>query len=188
MPCNLYTLSLKIHYFGGVVLTQVECKGAIDFYELDQFIDSLNNLSSSLITVLHKAQDIYGYLPREVLAHISEKLHIPVSKVYGVVTFYSFFNTTLKGKYKVNVCMGTACFVRGAQDILNEFKKELNIEVGKTTEDKMFSLDALRCVGACGLAPVVSVNGKVYGKVTPNDVGKIIKEYKDKGGEQNEQD
>ena len=161
---------------------ETKCKPSIDFSELDSYIDSLSTLNGSLITVLHKAQDIFGYLPKEVLAHISERLHIPVSKVYGVVTFYSFFTTTLKGKYRVNVCLGTACFVRGAQDVLDEFKKELNIEVGKTTDDGLFSLDALRCVGACGLAPVVSVNGKVYGRMVPDKVKSIIKEYKDKEG------
>ncbi|MCL2323229.1 MAG: NAD(P)H-dependent oxidoreductase subunit E [Oscillospiraceae bacterium] len=161
---------------------ETKCKPSIDFSELDSYIDSLSTLNGSLITVLHKAQDIFGYLPKEVLAHISERLHIPVSKVYGVVTFYSFFTTTLKGKYRVNVCLGTACFVRGAQDVLDEFKKELNIEVGKTTDDGLFSLDALRCVGACGLAPVVSVNGKVYGRMVPDKVKGIIKEYKDKEG------
>ena len=161
-------------------MSEVKCNTTIDFSELDEFIEGLERLNSSLIIVLHKAQDIYGYLPKEVMAHISEKLHIPVSKVYGVVTFYSFFNTALKGTYKINVCMGTACFVRGSQDILEEFKKELNVEVGKNTEDGLFSLDALRCMGACGLAPVVSVNGKVYGRVKPEDVKNIIDEYKDK--------
>jgi len=161
-------------------MSEVKCNTTIDFSELDEFIEGLEHLNGSLIVVLHKAQDIYGYLSKEVMAHVSEKLHVPVSKVYGVVTFYSFFNTTLKGTYKINVCMGTACFVRGAQGILDEFKKELNVEVGKNTEDGLFSLDALRCVGACGLAPVVSVNGRVYGRVKPEDVKNIIAEYKDK--------
>ncbi len=163
------------------------CNCSIDFSKLDEFIDSLDTLNGSLITVLHRAQDIYGYLPKEVMAHVSEKLHVPVSKVYGIVTFYSFFTTTLKGTFRVNVCLGTACFVRGAQNVLNEFKKELGIDVGKTSEDGLFSLDALRCVGACGLAPVVSVNGKVYGKVKPEDVKNIVQEYKDKGGSISEQ-
>ena len=160
----------------------VKCDHAIDFTELDNYINSLSTLNGSLITVLHKAQDIFGYLPKEVLTHVSEKLHVPLSKVYGVVTFYSFFNTTLKGTYRINVCLGTACFVRGAQEVLDEFKKELNIEVGKTTDDGLFSLDALRCVGACGLAPVVSVNGKVYGRIKPDGVKKIIDVYRAKGG------
>jgi len=150
------------------------------FLELDKFIDSLQEKQGSLITVLHKAQDIFGYLPVEVQSHIAKRLEIPDSKVYGVVTFYSFFNTEPKGKYAISVCMGTACFVRGAGDILEEFKRNLGIDVGQTTSDGLFSLDSLRCVGACGLAPVVTVNGKVFGRVVPKDVKKIIDEYKAK--------
>lgn len=150
--------------------------------ELDEFIDSLPDLTGKLIVVLHQAQDIIGYLPVEVQNHIAHKLNVPSSKVYGVVTFYSFFNTKPKGKFKVNVCMGTACFVRGAQDILGEFEKLLKIKSGETTEDKLFSLDSLRCVGACGLAPVVMVNGKVYGRVTVEEVDAIVEEYLAMGG------
>ncbi|MDR0287673.1 MAG: NAD(P)H-dependent oxidoreductase subunit E [Clostridiales bacterium] len=148
-----------------------------NFSELDEFIDSLESKNGSLITVLHKAQDIYGYLPSEVQMHIARKLDIPASKVYGVVTFYSFFDTEPKGKYKINVCLGTACFVRGSQAILDEFSNELKIGVGQTTDDKLFSLDSVRCVGACGLAPVVSVNGKIYGRVTTDEVRNIVEEY-----------
>lgn len=153
------------------------------FTELDAFIDSLPTKQGKLITVLHKAQEIIGYLPFKVQNHIAHKLEVPSSKVYGVVTFYSFFNIKPKGKYKVAVCLGTACFVRGAQDIVDEFKKHLEIDAGETSKDKMFSLDTLRCVGACGLAPVVSVNGKVYGRVTADDVNRIVEEYMAKDGE-----
>lgn len=149
--------------------------------ELDKYIDSLENRDGALIAVLHKAQEIYGYLPVEVQNHVAQRLNIPAAKVFGVVTFYSFFNTRPKGKYKINVCMGTACFVRGAQAVLDEIKRQVNAEVGETSEDGMFSLDAIRCVGACGLAPVVSVNGKVYGRVQAGDVGGIIEEYLAKG-------
>ena len=147
------------------------------FQELDKFIDGLETKEGALISVLHKAQDIFGYLPQEVQQHIAKKLSLPDSKVYGVVTFYSFFNTEPKGKFRIDVCMGTACFVRGANDVLEQFKRELGIEVGGTSADGLFSLDALRCVGACALAPVVTVNGKTYGKVTPSDVKGIIEEH-----------
>ncbi|MDR2903597.1 MAG: NAD(P)H-dependent oxidoreductase subunit E [Clostridiales bacterium] len=154
--------------------------------ELDAFIDSLPTKQGKLITVLHKAQDLIGYLPTEVQNHIAHKLEVPASKVYGVVTFYSFFNINPKGKYKVAVCMGTACFVRGSQAILDEFEKHLDLKTGETAKDAMFSLDAIRCVGACGLAPVVSVNGKVYGRVTVEDVNRIVEEYMAKDGADHE--
>lgn len=153
--------------------------------ELDIFIDSLPVLEGKLIVVLHKAQEIVGYLPVEVQNHIAHRLNVPSSKVYGVVTFYSFFNTKPKGQFQVNVCMGTACFVRGSQDVLDEFSKSLKIKPGETSEDMLFSLDSIRCVGACGLAPVVSVNGKVYGRVTANDVSSIIEEHLAEGGNSN---
>ena len=148
--------------------------------ELDSFIDALPTKEGKLITVLHKAQGLVGYLPSELQNHIAHKLGVTSSKVYGVVTFYSFFTTVPKGQFRVNVCLGTACFVRGATAVLDEFKKHLKIGVGETNGDFSFSLDALRCVGACGLAPVVSVNGKVYGRVKPEDVGRIVDEYMEK--------
>ena len=145
---------------------------------LDEYIDSLPEKEGKLITVLHKAQDLIGYLPEEVLRHIARRLDVKPSKVYGVVTFYSFFNTKPKGKYQVSVCMGTACFVRGADVILDEFKSKLGIDVGETTPDGLFSLDAVRCIGACGLAPVVTVNDKIYGRLKAEDVGVMLDEYK----------
>ena len=154
--------------------------------ELDEFIDRLPDKEGKLIVVLHKAQEIIGYLSEEVQDHIAHKLMMPAAKVFGVVTFYSFFNTKPKGRFRINVCMGTACFVRGAQEVLDEFSKHLHISPGETTEDLLFSLDALRCVGACGLAPVVSVNSKVYGRVTIEDVNDIIEEHMSMGGYENE--
>lgn len=148
------------------------------FTELKDFIEKNDLKENDLIAVLHKAQEIFGYLGEEVQVFVSEKLKIPVSKVYGVITFYSFFTTEPKGKYVINVCAGTACFVRGAGDIIDEFKKLLNINVGETTEDGLFTLDTLRCVGACGLAPVVMVNNRVYGHFTKKNVEEIIKEYR----------
>ena len=147
------------------------------FKELDDFIKSLPSKDGALIEVLHRAQHIFGYLPKEVQTFVADKLNLPVSKVYGVVTFYSFFTTEPRGKNVINVCMGTACFVRGAGDVLKEFKKELSIKSGQTTEDMKFTLGSLRCVGACGLAPVLTINDKVYGHCTPDQVKSILAEY-----------
>ena len=152
--------------------------------KVDAFIDELaqqGSLDGKLIAILHRAQEIVGYLPHEVQTHIARRLSIPPAKVHGVVSFYSFFSTVPKGKYVINVCLGTACFVVGAEAVLNELKTLLGIEAGQTTPDRLFSLNALRCVGACGLAPVVVINEKMYGKVTIKDIGKIIEEYK-RGG------
>ncbi len=159
------------------------CKNELanELYEqLGKFIDELPEKRGALISVLHKAQSIFGYLPREVQIFIGKKLDIPISQVYGVVSFYSFFTMLPKGKYPIAVCMGTACYVRGADKVVDFFKRELGIEVGQTTEDGKFSLDALRCVGACGLAPVVLVGEKVYGRiVTAEDVKKVLKDYEE---------
>jgi NADP-reducing hydrogenase subunit HndA len=138
---------------------------------------SFNNDPQELINVLHTTQEHFGYLPAEVQEAVAENMNVPVAKVYGVVTFYSFFTMTPKGKYPISVCLGTACYVRGAENVLAEFKKELGIQVGGATQDNKFSLSTLRCVGACGLAPVVLVGGKTYGRVAPDDVKKILKEY-----------
>lgn len=126
--------------------------------------DKHGNNPGELINILHEAQHLHGYLPEEMQRIIASKLNIPVSKVYGVVTFYTFFTMTPKGKHPISVCMGTACYVRGSEKLLEEFKRVLGIEVGETTPDGKFSLDCLRCVGACGLAPVVMVGEKVYGR------------------------
>ena len=148
------------------------------FLALDSFIDSLGYRDGALITVLHKAQELFGYLPKEVQLHVSRRLDIPAAKVNGVVSFYSYFTETPKGEYVISVCLGTACFVRGAEAIIKEFENRLDVKTGQTSQDGMFSIDALRCVGACGLAPVVMVNGKVYGRVKTEDVESIINEYK----------
>ncbi|QUH30167.1 NADH-quinone oxidoreductase subunit NuoE [Vallitalea guaymasensis] len=148
------------------------------FQELEQYIDAMPTTKGELIRVLHKAQDIFGYLPEEVQKFVGKKLKISTAKVFGVVTFYSYFTMIPKGEFNISICMGTACYVRGAEDVLNELKKELDIEVGETTPDGKFSLQSLRCVGACGLAPVVMVEDKVYGRVTPDMVKDILAEYK----------
>ena len=128
--------------------------------------------------MLHTAQGIFGYLPKEVQIYVAKKLDVPVSKVYGVVSFYSFFTMKPKGEYDISVCMGTACYVRGAENVLNEIKNQLGIDIGDTTADGKFSLRTLRCVGACGLAPVVMIGDKVYGRVTPDMVSGILAECK----------
>jgi NADH-quinone oxidoreductase subunit E len=158
------------------------CKSVLveeKFHELEEFINSLPDKKGALIEVLHKAQHIFGYLPEEVQIFVADKLSVPASKVFGVVSFYSYFTTVPRGEYVVNTCMGTACFVRGAANVLAEFEKQLGVKVGQTTPDGKFTVEVLRCVGACGLAPVVTINDRVYGHVTPNDVKKILAEYQD---------
>ena len=147
------------------------------FRELEEFIDKLETKEGSLIAVLHKAQNIFGYLPKEVQEFIAEHLDESLAHVYGVVSFYSYFTMVPKGEYPISVRMGTACYVRGADKVLEEFQNRLKIKSGETTLDGKFSIDALRCVGACGIAPVVLVGEKVYKKVEPKDVAKIISEY-----------
>ena len=147
------------------------------YQELAVFIEELPTKAGHLVTALHKAQHLFGYLPEEVQRFVAEHMEVPVVHVYGVVTFYSFFTMTPKGKHPISICMGTACYVRGAEKVLDEFKKELNIEVGQTSPDGKFSLSSLRCVGACGLAPVVLVGDKTYGRIAPDDVKNILKEY-----------
>lgn len=157
-----------------------ENKVAQEMYrELEQFINDLPEKKGALIAVLHKAQSIFGYLPKEVQIFVAEQLNIPTAQVYGVVSFYSFFTMVPKGKYPISVCLGTACYVRGADKVLEAFKNELGIDVGQTTSDGLFSLDALRCVGACGLAPVALIGDKVYGRIgSAEEVKKILSEYK----------
>lgn len=154
------------------------CKDNVGFKELENYILTLEDKKSSLIIILHKAQEIFGYIPEEVQEFIAEKIEVPVLKVYGVVSFYNFFSMEPKGKYPISVCTGTACYVRGAEKILEALQKELGLKLGGVTEDGLFSLDSLRCVGACGLAPVMLVGKDVHGKVKPEDVKKIIENYK----------
>ena len=132
-----------------------------------------------MIKILHKAQTAFGYLPESVQREIAYRLKISVAKVYGVVTFYSFFTMTPKGKHPISVCMGTACYVRGAEKVLDELKDQLRIKVGGVTENGKFSLDCLRCVGACGLAPVLLIGEKVYGRVEASQIKGILDSYQD---------
>ena len=158
------------------------------FTELDAFIDTLGidradeRRRGRLIQVLHRAQDIFGYLPREVQIHVARKLFLSEAQVSGVVSFYNYFTTEPKGKYCIDVCMGTACYVKGSETVLREIERVLGVKADTNpTPDGLFSINALRCVGACGLAPVMMVNGKVYGKVTPAKAVEIVNEYKKQG-------
>lgn len=147
--------------------------------KIKEICASFENKSGELINVLHKTQEFMGYLPAEAQELIANELSVSVAKVYGVVTFYSFFTMTPKGEFPVAICTGTACYVRGAENVQEEFEKQLGIGVGETTEDGKYSLSCLRCVGACGLAPVVMVGDKTYGRVSPDMVEEILAEYKE---------
>lgn len=148
------------------------------FVELGEYIERLETLKGSLISVLHKAQGIFGFLPMEVQAFVAKKLDIPAAEVFGVVSFYSYFSMTPRGEHVVSVCMGTACFVKGAEDILRDIEADLGIKTGETTSDGRFTLKDIRCVGACGLAPVVMVDEKIYGRITRDDVKGILDNYR----------
>ena len=149
---------------------------------LKEAIASANGDKTFLMTVMQKAQDIYGYLPIEVQEMIAEGMGVPLEKVYGVATFYAQFALSPKGKYNISVCLGTACYVKGSEGVLREIERVLGVQADTNpTPDGLFSISALRCVGACGLAPVMMVNDKVYGKVTPAMAVQIINEYKAKG-------
>ena len=147
------------------------------YKELDDFIESLQNKRGALIEVLHFVQDMYGYIDESMQEYISKKMKIPPSKIYGVISFYSYFTTEPKGEHVISICTGTACFIKGSHEILEEFKKILKINPGETSADGKFTLNTLRCVGACGLAPVVSVGDKLYGKFKKEDVKKVIMEF-----------
>ncbi len=136
-----------------------------------------NNEGGEVINVLHKVQGEFGYLSAEVQELVAKELNIPVARVYGIVSFYSFFTMTPKGRYPISVCLGTACYVRGAEKVIDELKRQLAVQVGGTTPDGKFSLNCLRCVGACGLAPVMMIGDKVYGRVTADKVAGILAEY-----------
>ena len=135
-----------------------------------------------LMMILSDIQNEYGYIPLDVQQIVSEKTGISVAEIYGVVTFYSFFSLEPKGKFVVGICMGTACYVKGSQQILDKFSEILGIGAGETTKDGLFTIDALRCIGACGIAPAVTINGKVYPKLTVDKVASIVDEYRAMGG------
>lgn len=145
---------------------------------LKDVIVNYNSKESNLIQILHMAQAIFGYVPAEVQRFIADQMELSVSKVNSVLTFYSFFSIQPKGKYTVAVCLGTACYVRGGKEVLSKLKSVLGIDVGATTEDKIFSLSVMRCIGACGLAPAMTINQKVYKQVNPNKIQRILGKLK----------
>lgn len=149
-----------------------------NFQELEEFIKANNDKKGFLIPVLHKAQEIFGYLPKEVQAFVAENMNVPVSTVMGVVTFYSFFRMNPVGRHTITVCMGTACYVRGAKKIMEAVEKTLRIKPGETTEDRRFSLGVQRCLGACGLAPVIMIDNDVHGRMTAKKLDQVLELYK----------
>ena len=148
--------------------------------EMQKILNVYTEDKSNLIQILNDVQEHYGYIPKHAQIAISEYLNMPLAEIYGVITFYARFTLKPKGKYNIAVCLGTACFVKGSEKVLDKAKEILGINVGETTEDGKFSLEATRCIGACGLAPVFTVNDEVYGKATPELMAKVIEEYKNK--------
>ncbi|QSF47366.1 NADH-quinone oxidoreductase subunit NuoE [Paenibacillus tianjinensis] len=162
---------------------QQTCSSA-DIAEADEKLEKVKHaivqfklMKGALIPVLHEVQDIYGFLPEPVLQVVSEELNLPLSEIYGVASFYHFFSLTPKGENVIHVCMGTACYIKGAQAVLDRLSTELKVPVQGTTEDNKFTLEATRCLGACGLAPVMTIGEKVHGRLVPNAVPKILNEY-----------
>ena len=147
--------------------------------EMKELLKNYSQDKSNLIQILNEVQEKYGYIPKQSQIEISNYLSIPMAEIYGVITFYSRFTLEPKGKYNISVCLGTACFVKGSKNVLAELEKQLEIKNGETTKDLKFSIECLRCVGACGLAPVVVIDGKVYSRVSPDDITDILNEYRE---------
>ena len=157
-------------------MSECKCGNENKNSELKEILKNYEKDKSNLIQILNQVQEKYGYISQDAQKEISEYLDISMAEVYGVITFYSRFTLKPKGKYNIAVCLGTACFVKGSEKVLDKVKEILKIDVGQTTEDGLFSIEATRCVGACGLAPVFTVNNDVYGKATPEMVENVIKE------------
>ena len=145
--------------------------------ELERILEPFRGDAGALIQALHKAQDLFGFVSPEVQEKVAEVLNVPLSEVYGVATFYSLFSLKPRGENKIGVCLGTACYVRGAAQVLAELEKQLNIKLNDTTEDGKFTLEITRCIGACGLAPVITINEDVYGRLQPDKVKEILDKY-----------
>lgn len=146
--------------------------------EISALVEKWRGKKGSLIMVLHELQNQFGYVPRDLSIQLAQQLDIPLARIYEVITFYNYFKLDPPGKYTIAVCLGTACYLKGAPDIVNEIKNILNIEEGQTTKDGYFHLDVVRCLGCCGLAPVMSVNGQIYGKVKRSEVAGILAKYR----------
>ncbi len=192
MPIRYSFRTVNFAHHHVIIITKCEggmcvavCEQHKELYEeLDAYIEKVKDKPGMLIGVLHKAQELFGWLPQEVQEHIAEKLNVPVSEVYGVVTFYNFFSTKPKGRYQIKVCLGTACYVKGGDRVMERFLEELGVKAEEVTEDGLFSVHPVRCLGACSMAPVVLIGEKdFYGKVTPDMVSKIIAAYR-RGGSQ----
>jgi NADH-quinone oxidoreductase subunit E len=154
-------------------------ESAIEFSgELKQFINEWKNKPGNLIMILHKIQEEFTYIPREAAEKLAGMIGIPLAKIYGVVTFYHFFKTTKPGKHRIAICLGTACYLKGGQDLIDESESILGIKEGEVTDDGLFSIDPVRCLGCCGLAPVLMIGDEVYGKVTKNQMPDIIAKYR----------
>ena len=145
--------------------------------KMDEIIANYADTDGALIPVLHEVQEVIGYLPMEVQKYLSEKMNIPLAEIYGVITFYTQFSLNPKGEYKIGVCLGTACYVKGSGDILEKIKEIIKVEVGECSDDGKFSLEATRCIGACGLAPVMTINDEVYGRLVVDDISGILEKY-----------
>ncbi|HBE80626.1 MAG TPA: NAD(P)H-dependent oxidoreductase subunit E [Firmicutes bacterium] len=156
------------------------CSGGSDlrYQQLEKIIAEYKGKPGALIPVLHKAQGLFGYLAEDVQELVAEGLAIPLSEVYGVITFYSLFSTKPRGEHTIGVCMGTACYVKGAADILKTIKTQLGIEIDDTSADGLFTLTVTRCLGACGLAPVLTIDEDVYGRLTPDKIPDILNKYR----------
>ncbi len=158
----------------------VETAPQIEFSsELLSFIEEWKDKPGNLIMVLHQVQEAFGYIPRAAAIKVSELLETPLAKIYGVITFYHFFKMDEPGKYNIQVCMGTACYLKGAKDLIDEFETLLGIGVNQVSDDRQFSLEAVRCIGCCGLAPVMLIGGEVFGKVTSEQLPEIIAKFRD---------
>lgn len=151
------------------------------FEQLDGIITEWKNQQGGLLPIMQQAQEICGCVDEEVQNYISEKTGAPVATIFGIATFYSLFTLKPKGKYKIGLCLGTACYVRGSQKVLEALSNQLGVEVGDSTDDGLFTLDATRCIGCCGLAPAMMINDEVYGRLVPADVPGIVKKYRDIG-------
>ncbi|MBM4155600.1 MAG: NAD(P)H-dependent oxidoreductase subunit E [Lentisphaerae bacterium] len=148
--------------------------------DLAQFIEAWKTKPGNLIMVLHKVQGHYGYVPRDVAFEVAARLDVPLAKIYGVITFYHFFKLRKPGKHQIAVCMGTACYLKGGEDIIKEFETIVGVGLNQTTTDGLFSLEAVRCIGCCGLAPVLTVDGEVFGRVTKDQLAGIVAKYRGK--------
>lgn len=153
------------------------CNGCKIDEKLEKIAKKYKNVEGGIISALHEVQDTYGYISSTAQKYLSKELNVSMSEIYGIITFYSRFSLIPKGKFNIQVCMGTACYVKGSDKVLNRFKQKLGIEEGKTTEDGKFSLESVRCIGACGLAPAIVINEEVYGKMDEKKVDELIEKY-----------